>query len=212
MRTRSDGDGISLFTASNVWIDHVSMYRCSDGIIDAIQGSTGITISNSHFTDHNEVMLFGASDSSTMDTIMQVTVAFNHFGKRLIQRMPRCRFGFIHVLNNDYTHWQMYAIGGSKAPTIISQGNRFRAPNKIFKKEVTKREYSMEAEWKTWTWRSENDLMMNGAYFREGGDPEASKKYAAKFPSEVLAAQPGTAVDALTKFAGAVNCEIGKPC
>ena len=55
LRTVSDGDGISLFGATNVWIDHVSMTRCSDGMIDAILGSTAITISNSHFTDHEEV-------------------------------------------------------------------------------------------------------------------------------------------------------------
>lgn len=56
-RTRSDGDGISIFGSSNIWIDHVSMSRCTDGIIDIIMGSTGITISNSHFTHHNEVQL-----------------------------------------------------------------------------------------------------------------------------------------------------------
>lgn len=40
------------------------------------------------------------------------------------------------MVNNDYTHWEMYAIGGSAAPTINSQGNRFLAPNDIFNKEV----------------------------------------------------------------------------
>lgn len=57
-RTKSDGDGISIFGASNVWIDHVSMRNCTDGLIDAIMGSTAITISNGHFTDHNEVRFF----------------------------------------------------------------------------------------------------------------------------------------------------------
>lgn len=81
-------------------------------------------------------MLFGASDSFAGDAIMQITVAFNHFGKGLVQRMPRCRWGFIHVVNNDYTHWLMYAIGGSSHPTIISQGNRFIAPPNHAAKEV----------------------------------------------------------------------------
>lgn len=73
-------------------------------------------------------MLFGGSDSYSDDARMQITVAFNHFGQGLVQRMPRCRWGFVHVVNNDYTHWLMYAIGGSQHPTIISQGNRFIAP------------------------------------------------------------------------------------
>ena len=81
-------------------------------------------------------MLFGAQNNFVKDNKMQVTVAFNHFGKGLIQRMPRCRFGFFHIVNNDYTHWMMYAIGGSQNPTIVSQGNRFIAPDNLDAKEV----------------------------------------------------------------------------
>ncbi|KAJ8546077.1 hypothetical protein K7X08_018660 [Anisodus acutangulus] len=164
IRTKSDGDGISIFGSSNIWVDHVSMWRCYDGLVDAVEGSTA-------------VMLFGASDSSSIDQRMQITVAFNHFGKRLIQRMPRCRWGFIHVVNNDYTHWNMYAIGGSQHPTIISQGNRFIAPPDQFKKEITKRDYAPESVWKQWTWRSQGDLFMNGAFFVESGDPDWTRKH-----------------------------------
>ncbi|CAI9093312.1 OLC1v1028782C1 [Oldenlandia corymbosa var. corymbosa] len=138
-RTLSDGDGISLFGASHVWVDHNSLSNCRDGLIDAIHGSTAITISNNYLTHHNKVMLLGHSDSYTQDKNMQVTIAFNHFGEGLVQRMPRCRHGYFHVVNNDYTHWEMYAIGGSADPTINSQGNRFLAPNDIFNKEVKNR-------------------------------------------------------------------------
>lgn len=37
----------------------------------------------------NKVMLLGHSDSYVRDKAMQVTIAFNHFGKGLMQRMPR---------------------------------------------------------------------------------------------------------------------------
>jgi pectate lyase len=36
-----------------------------------------------------QVMLLGHSDSYTLDKQMQVTIAYNHFGEGLIQRMPR---------------------------------------------------------------------------------------------------------------------------
>ena len=85
-----------------------------------------------------QVLLFGGKDGDVIDKKMQITVAFNHFGKRLVQRMPRVRYGLVHVVNNDYTHWEMYAIGGNKNPTIISQGNRFIAPHKETCKQVTK--------------------------------------------------------------------------
>lgn len=68
---------------------------------------------------------------------MKVTIAFNHFGEGCVQRMPRCRRGYIHVVNNDYTEWQMYAIGGSANPTINSQGNRYIAPVDPNAKEVS---------------------------------------------------------------------------
>ncbi|KAL8471523.1 hypothetical protein ACS0TY_028966 [Phlomoides rotata] len=212
-RTQSDGDGISIFGSQDIWIDHVSMTKCSDGLIDAIMGSTGITISNGHFTDHDEAMLFGASDSHTQDEKMQITVAFNHFGKRMVQRMPRCRFGYIHVVNNDYTHWNMYAIGGSMHPTIISQGNRFIAPPETtnrFAKEVTKREYVPESVWSKWTWRSQGDLFMRGAFFVQSGDPD----YTSKHPELYDLIEPADAkhVEHMTKFAGSLNCKVGEAC
>lgn len=55
LRTISDGDGINIFGSSNVWIDHVTLESCADGLIDAIQGSTAITISNCKFNHHDHV-------------------------------------------------------------------------------------------------------------------------------------------------------------
>ncbi|XP_008456459.2 pectate lyase-like [Cucumis melo] len=210
-RTQSDGDGISIFGSSHVWIDHVSMSNCEDGLIDAIMGSTAITISNCHFTHHNEVMLFGASDSYAEDEIMQVTLAFNHFGRGLVQRMPRCRWGFFHVVNNDYTHWLMYAIGGSQHPTIVSQGNRFIAPPNPNAKQVTKREYAMEDEWKHWSWRSEGDELMNGAVFIPSGDQTKGKKKGLS-RYDMISFKPGTYVRRLARFSGTLECTPGKPC
>lgn len=83
-----------------------------------------------------QVFLFGASDTHYEDKNMQITIAYTHFGKGLVQRMPRCRWGFFHIVNNDYTHWLMYAIGGGMHPTIVSEGNRFIAPPNPRAKEV----------------------------------------------------------------------------
>ncbi|KAF2536511.1 hypothetical protein F2Q68_00022743 [Brassica cretica] len=211
MRTRADGDGLSIYGSSNIWIDHVSMSKCQDGLIDAIVGSTAITISNSHFTHHNDVMLLGAQNNmNEADQKMQVTVAYNHFGKGLVQRMPRIRWGFVHVVNNDYTHWELYAIGGSQGPTILSHGNRFIAPPHLpYYKEVTKRDYASEDEWKHWTWRSEKDIFMNGAFFRQSGDPHYKSAHTRK---QMIKPKNGYAVSKLTKYAGALDCRVGKRC
>ncbi|GAB4827769.1 hypothetical protein Ancab_034655 [Ancistrocladus abbreviatus] len=208
LRGADDGDGISIFTSHNIWIDHLSMWNCKDGLIDAVSASTAITVSNCHFTRHNDVMLFGASDKDPRDEIMQATIAFNHFGKGLIQRMPRCRFGFFHVVNNDYTHWEMYAIGGTSHPTIISQGNRFIAPPDPKAKQITNRNNVVGEDWRSWTWRSEDDLMLNGAYFIESGAP-LKKKPSSKY---LIKAKPGSYVRRLTRFAGFLRCTEGKKC
>ena len=111
----------------------------------------------------------GASDDYEPDNGMQVTIAFNKFGEGLVQRMPRCRRGYFHIVNNDYSGWQMYAIGGSAAPTINSQGNRYMAPGDPGAKEVTKRVDTAEGTWGDWNWRTEGDMMVNGAFFVPSG-------------------------------------------
>ncbi|MCD9637761.1 hypothetical protein HAX54_021229 [Datura stramonium] len=209
IRGADEGDAISIFASHDVWIDHVSMSHAADGLIDAVQGSTGITISNCHFTDHDKVMLFGANDHYVEDKKMQITLAYNHFGKRLDQRMPRCRFGFFHLVNNDYTHWMRYAIGGSSQATIISQGNRFIAQQDISIKEVTHREKAVESEWKHWTWLSKDDDMQNGAFFRTSGDPDALRKLK---NLNLMPAEPSYRVGILTKFSGSLGCTVGRPC
>uniref|UniRef100_A0A6N2KL06 Pectate lyase n=1 Tax=Salix viminalis TaxID=40686 RepID=A0A6N2KL06_SALVM len=188
-RTKSDGDGISIFGSKDIWIDHCSLSHCKDGLIDAVMGSTGITISNNFFSHHNEVMLLGHSDEYLPDSGMQVTIAFNHFGEELVQRMPRCRRGYIHVVNNDFTQWEMYAIGGSGNPTINSQGNRYTAPSNRNAKEVTKRVDTSEDEWRGWNWRSEGDILVNGAFFVASGaelEVKYEKAYSVEPKSAVL--------------------------
>ncbi|GFP86158.1 pectate lyase [Phtheirospermum japonicum] len=211
LRTVSDGDGVSVFSSNNIWIDHVSLSKATDGLIDVIEGSTAITISNCKFNHHDSVMLLGAHDNDTKDVIMQVTVAFNRFGKGLIQRMPRCRWGFVHVINNDYSKWGMYAIGGSSHPTIISQGNRFKASDDPETKEVTKRNFATESEWSKWQWRSEGDLFLNGAYFNESG-PEIKHTKHPFTQESYIKFKPGSYVGRLTRFAGALKCRAGQLC
>ncbi|KAL7613100.1 probable pectate lyase P59 [Lactuca sativa] len=209
IRGKSDGDAISIFKSSQIWVDHCSFANSYDGLIDIVAASTNITISNCHFVKHDKALLFGASAEMPEDKIMKVTLAYNHFGKGLTQRLPAVRFGFVHVVNNDYTQWKSYAIGGGDGATIISQGNRFIAPDGACK-EVTNRRQVPESVWRKWTWRSEGDLLLNGAYFRESGNPHWAKTY--KGPP-LIPAQPAESVAKLTKSVGAnLGCKVGVPC
>ncbi|KAL0751595.1 hypothetical protein Bca101_033598 [Brassica carinata] len=190
------GAGITMQFVRNVIIHGLHIHHISE--------SNGGMIRDS-------VMLLGAQNNmNEADQKMQVTVAYNHFGKGLVQRMPRIRWGFVHVVNNDYTHWELYAIGGSQGPTILSHGNRFIAPPRLpYYKEVTKRDYASEDEWKHWTWRSEKDIFMNGAFFRQSGDPHYKSAHTRK---QMIKPKNGYAVSKLTKYAGALDCRVGKRC
>ncbi|KAK9750827.1 hypothetical protein RND81_02G224900 [Saponaria officinalis] len=205
-RTMSDGDAISIFGSHHIWIDHCSFSNSADGLIDAIQGSTAITISNCHMTNHDKAFLFGARDTDYMDRKMQITIAYTHFGKGMVQRMPRCRWGFFHVVNNDYTHWVMYAIGGSQNPTIISEGNRFIAPYNDFAKEVTHR-INPNSPWDSGTWTSREDILLNGATFKQSGTVQQTPP-----PEKMIKCIPGRFTGRMTRFAGPLKCIPNMPC
>lgn len=157
-----------------------------------------------------QVMLLGHSDEYTEDKDMQVTVAFNHFGEGLVQRMPRCRHGYFHVVNNQYSEWGMYAIGGSANPTINSEGNRFVAPDNGYSKEVTKHEDAPQSEWKHWNWRSHGDAFFNGAFFTQSGAANSASSPYARASS--LTARPSSLVASITLTAGTLNCRKATHC
>ncbi|KAM0055912.1 putative pectate lyase [Helianthus debilis subsp. tardiflorus] len=208
-RCGCDGDAITVKSSSKIWIDHCSLSKGVDGLIDVTVGSTAVTISNCKFTNHDKAILLGADDKHTEDKAMHVTVAYNKF-EGITQRMPRCRFGFFQVVNNDHCGWGIYAIGGSSNPTILSQGNRFCAPNEAHLKKVTMRTNANEEEWKNWNWRSsDKDVFENGAVFVPSGvDPQLTPEQ----QEHMIEAEPGCHVPKLTCCAGVLSCVPGQPC
>lgn len=206
-RDKTDGTAIAIFTSHDIWVDHCFFSKADDGLVDAIRGSTRITVSNCYFSHQDKAMLFGAHKQDTEDRDMTVTVAFNHFGPGLIQRLPRMRFGYCHVVNNNYpSGWGMYAIGGSEDPTFLSEGNRFVASGT---KEVTKRvddggkDYGGE---ENWNWASNGDLFLNGAIFESSGANDGATVY--KLATS-LSARPASMVESITSDSGPLICAAG---
>ena len=126
---KTDGDAIRLVSAFRVWVDHNTLYKGQDGLVDVTHESNRITISNNWFKDHNKVMLIGHEDDFFNDHFIRVTLVYNRFGPNCVQRMPRIRSGYVHTVNNLYDEWLHYAVGGSNNPTILSQANLYIAPN-----------------------------------------------------------------------------------
>lgn len=73
---------------------------------------------------------------------------------------------------------------------------------------MTKHEDAPESEWKKWNWRSEGDLMLNGAFFTPSG-AETGSSYA---KASSLGAKPSSIVGSITMAAGALSCKKGSRC
>lgn len=74
--------------------------------------------------------------------------------------------------------------------------------------QVTKRVETAETEWKGWNWRTEGDMLLNGAYFTASG-AGASASYAR---ASSLGAKSSTMVGSMTSNAGALGCRRGRQC
>ncbi|KNA08638.1 hypothetical protein SOVF_160850 [Spinacia oleracea] len=200
--SQMDGDAIRLLGSTKVWIDHNTLYRSEDGLIDVTLGSTNITISNNWFRDHDKVMLLGHDDDYNDDKNMKVTVVYNRFGPNCNQRMPRVRHGYAHVANNLYLGWEIYAIGGSMNPSVKSQSNLFVAP-KTGSKEIIMSIIDKKTGKGLSNFKSVGDVLENGASFKETGSGYVKPNYnkEEKFPVE-----SGNSVRKLTRSAGALRC------
>ncbi|WP_063741225.1 pectinesterase family protein [Saccharothrix syringae] len=112
-------DQVSLQRATNVWVDHNTFtdqpypdstspvhfgrpFQQHDGSLDITSGSDLVTASYNLFEDHGKTMLIGSSNTSTTDPgKLRVSVHHNIF-RNTEERLPRVRFGQVHVYNNLY--------------------------------------------------------------------------------------------------------------
>jgi len=105
--TNPTGDGIAAAGSTNFLISHCTIYNCGDGCIDVIKGSNYYTIEWNYFYydkagDHNFTNLVGSDNNDPDQGKLNGTFHHNYYGKYCIDRMPRVRFGKVHVYNNYY--------------------------------------------------------------------------------------------------------------
>lgn len=129
-------DALHISRSTNIWIDQCTFKNdpeiwegkeeSFDGLLDIVNASTNITISNNIFENHNQTMLIGNSDSLFADRGFFRVTLFNNWFKGTESRHPRVRFGRVHVFNN-YFDDVGYGIGVGVEARIISENNYFRS-------------------------------------------------------------------------------------
>ncbi len=127
----TDNDAIEINNSKYIWIDHCDFSRFDDGLIDIKTGSDFVTVSWCHFFNHNKVMLIGAGDNVPQDVgHLNVTVHHNWFdgegGIGLHQRVPRVRYGKVHVFNNYYNKIQIRGPLAAIEADLLVERNYFQ--------------------------------------------------------------------------------------
>jgi pectate lyase len=105
------GDAINIQNSHHIWIDHCDIWDAPDGNVDITHQSDLITVSWTRFwysSDpgdnlHRFSNLIGADDANPDAGYLNVTFHHNWWASRVHERMPRVRFGKVHLFNNYFS-------------------------------------------------------------------------------------------------------------
>lgn len=137
-------DNVSVTGSTHVWADHNTFtdgsnqdsaqpryfgrpYQVHDGALDITNAANFVTVSWNRFADHDKTMLIGSTNNPANDRgKLNVTVHHNHFSN-VLQRLPRVRFGQVHVYDNFYEipSTVSYALGVGVESAIVAESNVF---------------------------------------------------------------------------------------
>lgn len=148
-----DVNGVDCITidgssTTNVWIDHCDIYDGQDGNLDISNGANFIAITWCKFSytsassNHQFCNLIGNSDSKTSDrTKLKVTMMYNWWGAGCKERMPRLRFGQVHVVNNYFNcTGNSHCVRAGKEADLLVESNYFdgvRVPIDLYQNNFT---------------------------------------------------------------------------
>lgn len=141
-------DCIMIDGGTNVWIDHCDIYDGQDGNMDIVNGANFIAVTWCKFyytsasVNHQFCNLLGNSDSKTTDRgKIKVTMMYNWWASGVVERMPRVRFGQVHVVNNYFNSRQAsHCIRAGIEADILVESNYFdstRTPIDFFQNNFT---------------------------------------------------------------------------
>ncbi len=131
-----ENDNLTIDKCTNVWMDHCTFQDALDGNLDIKNASDLMSITWTKFeylkapipggsggsNDHRFSNLFGSGDGDTQDSgKLRITMQYCWWGSGVRERMPRVRYGQVHLVNNYFSsagnNYCIYA--GYKADLLI---------------------------------------------------------------------------------------------
>lgn len=136
-----DGDGLTLQYTTRYFVTHCTFKQCADGELDQTHACDYGTVSWCKFyytsdTGHDFVNLIGHSDSNGSEDTghLRITMHHNWYSTLCKERMPRVRFGHVHVYNNYYgASGSNYNVGVGNSCQILLQNCYFDAQSNPWK-------------------------------------------------------------------------------
>ena len=153
-------DNLWLTGCTKIWVDHCDFQDGVDGNFDCTDGSDKICVTWCRFrylkepksggsggsNDHRFSNLWGGSDSRTTDNNkLNTTFANCWWDNGCKERMPRVRYGKVHILNCLYSSNAAtntgYCIGGGYKSNVYSEKCAFISQKYAWKNQATKTNY-----------------------------------------------------------------------
>jgi pectate lyase len=141
----STEDGMDIRFAHHVCVEHCEFVDGPDGNLDVVSEANYVTIAYNKFyytpawrplpgetaLNHRFSNLVGSSDTTMADRgKLKVTFHDNWWADSVVERMPRVRFGDVHVFNNYYSSTgNSYAIAGGTEAKLLIENNYFENVN-----------------------------------------------------------------------------------
>jgi pectate lyase len=186
--TAVDSDAVQVYFAHHVWIDHCEIWDGLDGNLDMSHAVNWVTVSWTKFRytaaipDHRFSSLIGHSDDNASEDNGRLKVTFHHnwWAEQVIERMPRVRFGQVHVFNNYYSSTgNNYCVRAGASAHLLVEGNYFDGVN-------SPHEFNSSADEMTASITARNNTYNGGGGNRVtggGGTPFTSVPYSATIES-----------------------------
>jgi pectate lyase len=144
--TTADGDAAQIYYAHHVWIDHCDIWDGPDGNLDLTHAVNWVTISWTKFrytsaykavpgettAAHRFSSLVGHSDDNAAEDDGRLKISFHHdwWAEGVLERMPRVRFGQVHVFNNYFSSaGNHYCVRAGRGAHLLVEGNAFDGVN-----------------------------------------------------------------------------------
>ena len=154
-------DNLSLTGCSNIWVDHCQFTDGVDGNFDCTNGSDNICVSWCRFNytqhhsggsggsdNHSFSNLWGGSDNdSSSEGKLNTTFVSCWWDKGCKERMPRVRFGKVHIVNCYYgSDDTNYCVGIGYKAQVYVQNCAFNGKGTFWKfaSDSGKNDYSLK--------------------------------------------------------------------